>query len=89
MGRSIKPTYYCRIKDQDGWTDLSWTGRATDKRAEDKRIALNKSFDRGGCNFHVSEAAGYIVHVSKLIVVRNDGSGQVVAKADAPMFEVV
>jgi len=89
MGRSIIPTYYAKYRDQSGWHDISWKGRATEAKAEKLRKTLNYSFNPGGCNYHVSKAVGYIIHVSEVKVVRNDRSGEVVAMAKAPMFEVM
>lgn len=91
MGKSFKPTYYARYRDQSGWHEIVWNsksnGRANDANAEQMRLALNRSFDRDGVNFHVSGARGYIIHVSQVEVIRNDMSGRVVARAAAPMFE--
>lgn len=89
MGRVLTPKYYAVVYDQKGAFEIFWKGHATDKRAEAKRRAMNRSFNPGGANFHVAEALGFIPHVYKLEVVRNDGSNTVVATANAPMFEVV
>lgn len=89
MGKTITPRYYARYRTQDGWHDILWNGRATDKRAEEKRRSLNASFQPGGVNEHVSIGAGYVLHVSALEVCRNISGGCVVARAKAPMFEVI
>ena len=88
MGKTITPTYYARYRDQAGWHDIMWNGRATDTKAEQMRRSLNTSFAHGGVNYGIPEMHGYIVHVSKVEIIRNDGRGRVVARANAPMFEV-
>lgn len=89
MGKTITPKYYAKYLDQSGWHDISWQGKATNTRAESMRQTLNKSFNKEGCNWHASLDCGYVVHVSKLKVMRNDGSRRVVAETSAPMFEIV
>lgn len=83
------PKYRARYRDQSGWHDISWDGRATAARAERQRQALNRSFQIGGVNEHVSHAAGYAVHVSRLEIRTNSRQALLVASANAPMFEVV
>ena len=94
MGKSTTPTYYCLVKDNTSknWHHMTWdcryNGRATDKNAERYRIKLNESFKIGGCNEHISKAAGFLVHTSHVAIVRNR-THDVVARAKAPLFEVV
>jgi hypothetical protein len=97
MGRSYTPKYRVEYRDNTMnrlGTDriLSYDakryGKPTDAKAEDLRRALNKSFNVGGVNWHVSEAAGVVVSVNRLRII-NQRSGQVVAESNAPMFEVV
>lgn len=91
MGKSYTPTFHAYYRDNVNpkvWKDIGWTvkGRPTDAKAEDFRKTLNKSFDIGGCNYHVSEAAGVVVHVIEVKVVRQSPR-EIVAVAKAPMFE--
>ena len=88
MGRSYTPKYRAQYRDQRGWQDISYRHKATDADAEKFRQGLNKSFQPGGVNYHLSEAAGYILHASKVEVLRNVKHAYVVATASAPMFEV-
>jgi hypothetical protein len=100
MGRSITPTFRAEYKTQDGrWNAIGWNARATqcanvtvhgapnERNAEVMRSKLNKSFANGGVNAHVSAAVGYILHVSAVRVIRQS-TGEVVAMAVAPLFEV-
>lgn len=88
MGKVITPKYKARYRDQKGWHDISWRGVANDNAAEALRRKLNASFCRGGTNYHISKAAGFIIHVSAVEVLINRADGRVVARADAPLFEV-
>ena len=94
MGRTTIPTYYAQVKDNTGpnlhhmvW-DCKRHGRPTAKNAERYRVSLNESFKLGGVNDHISKGYGFLVHTSEVRVVRNR-TGEVVASAKAPMFEVV
>jgi hypothetical protein len=89
MGRYITPTYYAYYFDQDGRNEIAWSGSATHERAEETRQALNRSFQPGGCNEHIRLKSGGIPHVNKVQVIRNNRSGEIVAEAKMPMFEVV
>ena len=74
------------------WGRLTWDckthGRPTDKNAEKFRVSLNKSYALGGCNYPISQSYGFIIHASKVRVIRQS-TGEIVAKADAPTFEIV
>ena len=93
MGRSVAYTYRIEAASNVhglelfGW-DCKRLGRPSDTRAENYRTDMNKSFLPGGVNFGVSEASGVIVHLSEVRIVRQS-NGEVVARAKAPMFEVV
>lgn len=87
MGKSYTPKYRVEYRDQSGWHSQCWSGRVSDKHAEDWRVAMNKSFQPGGNNAHISEAVGYVLHVSR-VLIKNQRSGQTVARAVMPMFEV-
>lgn len=93
MGKSYAPKYMVRLVDQNGATEMVWdcrsNGRPTDKNAEKFRQRMNDSVQPGGCNDHLKVFGEGIPHFSKVIVRRNERNGQVVAKANAPMFEVV
>ena len=93
MGRTSTPTYRIEAASNVhglelfGW-DCRRNGRPTDTSAEIYRERLNQSFTFGGHNFHLSESAGIIIHVYEIRIVRQK-TGEVVACAKAPMFEVV
>lgn len=98
MGRTITPTYRVEYRDQSGWHKQGYADRngkcvlrkaPTDADAEEFRKAMNRSFNIGGSNYHVSEAAGKILHVSEVVIRKNDMDGRMVAHAKMPMFEVV
>lgn len=93
MGRTITPRYFARYRDQGGWHDITWDcarhGRPSTDTAEARRQSLNQSFERGGVNFHVSQAVGYVIHVSRLTIHHNIKGQPIAAEARAPMFEVV
>lgn len=88
MGKTITPTFRVEYRDQQGWHSECWDGRATDKRAEDWRIARNASMKTGGANEHIPPFLGFIPHISHVKIV-HQRSGTVVAEAKMPMFEVV
>jgi hypothetical protein len=92
MGKTVTPKYHAFYRtnvNPRGWNDIMWKGRPTDANAEDFRKMLNKSFNEGGSNYHISKAEGVILHVIEVQVRRNVRNGEVVASAKAPMFEVV
>jgi hypothetical protein len=73
------------------WKSMIWDkrdGRPTEENLEKWRRDYNRSFNPGGSNWHVSEAVGHVIHISKARIVRQK-SGQVVATVRASMFEVV
>lgn len=93
MGRSTTPTFVVDYQDQLGLHRAAWStktsGKPTDANLEAWRKALNQSMLPGGCNEHVSKAAGFTLHVSKA-TIRNQKTGKLnVATARAPMFEVI
>jgi hypothetical protein len=97
MGRSYTPTFRVEYRDQKGWHDQAWSdplGRTqlrkdpTDAQAEEWRKTMNRSFDLGGTNYHVSQATGILLHISEVRIIRQK-TGKVVATAKMPMFEVV
>ncbi len=93
MGRSVTPTFRAEVKgsgwnfDMFGW-DCKTNGRPTQMNVDQYRWSLNKSFQPGGVNFHVSDSRGVIPHVSTVRVIRQS-TGEVVAESKAAMFEVV
>lgn len=93
MGKSVTPKYRAQYYDQSGKHMIDWcckrNGRPTEANAEKLRQSLNKSFGPDGVNYHVSKAAGYIIHVHKVDIERNTLYGEIVATAKAPLFEVL
>ena len=92
MGRSVTPTYRVEVQANTRMDMFSWdckvNGRATETNLENWRQAYNASFGPGGVNWHVSEASGVVVHISKARLIRQR-TGEVVAETNAPLFEVV
>ena len=94
MGKVYTPTFRAEVRDNtsQAWFHSAWNvkdhGRPTDKNAERYRRSLNESLKIGGVNEHISKAAGFLVHTSAVRVIRQ-ATGQVVASAKAPLFEVV
>lgn len=98
MGTSRTPRYVARYRTQEGWSEIVWNVRAstnitghgmpTEANAEKMRASLNRSFNVGGVNEHVSRSAGFILHVSEVRVCLNLPNRPVVAVAKAPLFEV-
>ena len=93
MGRVYTPTYRVEAASNvPGLTIFGWccrtNGRATDKNADRWRKGMNQSFQPGGNNWHVSKANGVVPHLHEVRIVRQR-TGEVVAVASAPMFEVV
>ena len=94
MGKIITPTYRveyrsnsCDRRNPDGRRSMCWSGRATQARLEQWRRDYNQSFNLGGVNFHISEAQGFVEHISSARIVRQS-TGEVVAETTMPAFEV-
>jgi hypothetical protein len=66
----------------------AWRGRATQARLADWRIQMNKSFQAGGANEHVSKAFNAVDHISFARIVRQ-ADDAVMAEVAMPTFEVV
>lgn len=94
MGKIYTPTFRAEVKDNTSpvWISMVWNvkdhGRPSNNNAETFRVKLNSSFLPGGVNEHISKSAGFLVHVNSVRVIRQ-ATGDVVAEAKAPMFEVV
>jgi len=93
MGKSSTFTFSASAKVNNGNLDLfGWDckvyGRPTKKNVEAYRQKLNESFGPNGHNWSMSKACGVQIHVSEVTVTRQS-TGEVVAVAKAPMFEVV
>lgn len=99
MGRSVTPTYRIEYSDNDTprhgrrpfskmicWNGKSY-GRATLANLERWRSTFNTSFETGGVNQHVSDAAGFILRVGSCRIV-HQATNRVVATFTAPAFEV-
>lgn len=94
MGKSYAVRWSAKVYDQKGVLDVALpTGmnrrKKTDALAEELRQTFNKSFQKGGSNFHLSESAGYILHANKVEIIDEFNGKRVVAVAKMPMFEVV
>lgn len=99
MGRSYTPKYRLEYRDNSlacrknphyfHWMCLpAGFGVPTERKLSEYRRALNTSFAPGGVNDHVSEGAGFVIHVGRVRAVEQK-TGRVVAETVAPMFEVV
>jgi hypothetical protein len=92
MGKIMTPAYRVRYRDQDGWRTLTWIcameGRPSNAAAERYRKEMNASFQPGGANKAISAIRGYVPHISHVEVIKQ-ATGEVVARAAMPMFEVV
>lgn len=93
MGRSFTPKYRIEFKDnlspRSGW--MAWEthyGKPTQANLEKWRKAMNASFQKDGCNFHVSQSSGILVHYSSAKIVRQS-DGQIMAETKMPMFEAI
>jgi hypothetical protein len=87
MGRIVTPKY--RVEDRTngmGIMPFAWNGKPTKERLEAWRVEMNKSFQPGGNNGHVS--TNTIPHITHAKIV-NQKTGAVVAETAMPMFEVV
>lgn len=93
MGRVTTPTFRAELKTNvpANLTDAAWNcrtmGRPTVENAEAYRIRLNESFKPGGVNGPRNDT-DVVIHVHTVRIVRQ-ATGEVVAEAKAPMFEVV
>lgn len=91
MGRTVTPKYVVEASGFHFHLDaMAWDGRATEKRLEDWRQAMNRSFaEPDGANSHIRLRDGGIPHLSKAWIRHNWPNGAVVVEVNAPMFEVV
>lgn len=93
MGKTITPKYRVVVTGNfatfnKALTPFAWEGPATPARLEEFRQSMNRSFNKGGANFHVSQADGFIYHISKATLIRQSDD-KVICEAVAPLFEVV
>ncbi len=93
MGRSTTPTFRAEVKCTNwNFSMFSWDckiyGRPTQENVDRYRDKMNKSFQPGGSNYHVSKNRGMVPHISEVNVIRQAG-GAIVATSKAPSFEVV
>jgi hypothetical protein len=94
MGKSYTPTYRIEAVLNDSCLGVLYTwdskrhGRPTVANLEQWRQATNRSFQPGGVNWHVSQSAGTVPHISAAKLVRQSNRA-VVAEIKAPLFEVV
>ena len=93
MGRIVTPKY--RVEVRGNWnrmgkalTPQAWSGRVSEKRLEEYRQAMNRSFNKGGSNFHLAKSDGFIYHMSSARIVRQS-DGVVMCEVQMPAFEVV
>lgn len=99
MGRSVTPKYRVEywtnnkpskqtmIWDVKSRANVTGLGAPSTENLEKWRKTYNFSF-KDGVNKHVSEAAGYIVHIGRCRIV-DQFTGRVAAEFVPPMFEVV
>ena len=93
MGRVTTPTFRAEFRTNVpvNLTDAAWNcrtmGRPTVENAEAYRQRLNASFQPGGVNGPRKDD-DVIIHVNRVRIVRQSNN-EVVAEANAPMFEVV
>lgn len=64
-----------------------WRGRATEALLADWRVTMNRSFQAGGSNEHISKAYNVQEHINFARIV-HQGTGRVVAEVTMPTFEV-
>jgi hypothetical protein len=89
MGRSVTPKFRVEYKTNDGreavmcWNDPLHADAET---LEHWRVTMNKSFQPGGVNGHLSTKA--VLHITSARLVHQK-TGKTVATATMPMFEVV
>lgn len=104
MGRSYTPKYRVEYRDNllamgvsapdmrgvDGVPchSQAWDGKPSQKALEDWRLMMNKSFQPGGSNWHVSQAFNSIPSIFYASIVRQSDR-KVMFTTKAPMFEVV
>lgn len=95
MGRIVTPKYRIEIlhtNDRRGnFAPCAWRreyGRANQANLERWRQNQNRSYLPDGINHHISDSAGFIVHISRARIV-NQLTGNVVCEVKGPMFEIV
>ena len=76
----MTPKYQVEIVDSQNCLIVAvWKGAANPKRLACYVHTLNESFQAGGCNAHVSQAAGTTVTVKQARII-NQENGDTVAK---------
>lgn len=93
MGKTKEVRFAIREYSQLGCNvmalpDAKKRRKITDNLAEEIRHDLNMSYNFGGVNYHISQAAGIIVHVNKLEIM-DLRKKEILAVGKMPMFEVV
>ena len=81
---SESPTRGCKMQCWDGKRD----GRPTVASLKKWRDGMNKSFEAGGSNEHISKHVGFIVRIGRCQIVEQTPR-IVVCEYVPPMFEVV
>lgn len=93
MSMSTTPTFVVKYWDQLGQHKVIWSPRVRGQRpkegsAEEWRQTMNQSLKSGGCNYHLSESHGFLVHVHR-VQIWNQIKNIMVEEAKMPMFEQV
>lgn len=65
-----------------------YKGLPTVEALEDWRMTMNRSFQAGGSNAHISKAFNTVAHINWARVVRQ-ADGKVMAETTMPTFEIV
>ena len=81
-------SYTGRSGPINGCKTQCWSGRATIGRLKDWRDTMNKSFEKGGSNEHITKALGFIVRVGVCQIIEQK-TKRVVCEFTPPLFEVV
>lgn len=98
MGRSYTPKYRVEYHNNTDYVDgrvpsmypqwMHWPrdlGKPSNAKAEKLRCDMNSTFQPGGVNEHVNRNVTIHIHTLRVI---EQATGETVAEANMPMFEV-
>jgi len=96
MGKSTTPKYRVEYFDNTSGKILPHTqawdcksyGRPSLENLEKWRKSMNQSFKPGGVNYHISESAKILIHITKASIVRQKDN-VVVTYVKMPLFEAI
>ena len=93
MGRTVKPKYVIILRDNlsrtASLTPIAQSRKLTAAGLEKYRQSMNRSYQEGGANYHISVYWHKLVHCHYAKLCLNNGQEIPIVEAKAPMFEII